>query len=300
MRFPIRACALAMALLPMLAQAAVTVLDDEGRKVTLAKPAVRVISLAPHITELLFAAGGGARVAGAMNFSDYPKEAAKLPLVGSNSGIDMERVLALKPDLLVAWRSGNTARQLDELSRLGIPVFYSEPRRLDDVATNIERLGALMGTAPAAGAAATAYRARIAALGTRYRARPPVSVFYQVWDRPLYTLSGTHIVSDAIRLCGGVNVFASLPTLAPEVGLEAVLKANPEAVVGNQKFSKDDLGVDMWKRYPTMQAAARGNLFEVPAEVMTRASPRIADGAQALCEALERARSRRPGNSLQR
>lgn len=303
MGISMRACALAalaVMALPLAARAAVTVLDDEGRKVTLAKPAARVISLAPHITELLFAAGGGARVAGAMNFSDYPAQAARLPLVGSNSGIDIERVLALQPDLLVAWRSGNTARQLEELARLGIPVFYSEPRRLEDVATNLERLGALMGTAPAAAAAAAAYRGRIARLGERYRARPPVTVFYQVWDRPLYTLSGAHIVSDAIRLCGGVNVFAALPTLAPEVGLEAVLKADPEAVVGNQKFEKDDQGVEMWKRYPTLLAARRGNLFEVPAEVLTRATPRIADGAQALCEALEQARVRRPGKPLQR
>lgn len=300
MRFLNGAMALAVLALPLLAHAAIEVRDDEGRKVILAKPAVRVISLAPHITELLFAAGGGTHVAGAMNFSDYPAAAAKLPLVGSNSGIDIERVLALKPDLLVAWRSGNTARQLEELGRLGIPVFYSEPRKLDDVATNLERLGKLMGTQPAAAAAVRDYRARIAGLEARYGARPPVRVFYQVWDSPLYTLSGNHIVSDALRVCGGVNVFASLPTLAPEVGLEAVLKENPEAVVGSQKFSPDDAGVAMWKRYPGLLAASRGNLFEVQAELMTRATPRIAGGTQMLCEALDQARARRAGKPLKR
>lgn len=291
---------LLLAALPLLAQAAVSVTDDEGRKVTLERPAARVISLAPHITELLFAAGGGSRVIGAMNFSDYPAEAAKLPLVGSNSGIDVERVLALKPDLLVAWRSGNTARQLEELARLGIPVFYSEPRKLEEVATSLERLGELMGTRPFARSAAANYRARIAALGARYRHRPPVRVFYQVWDKPLYTLSGASIVSDAICLCGGVNVFASLPTLAPEVGLEAVLKANPEAVLGSQKFGPDDLGVTMWKRYPMLLATRQGNLFEIKAEVMTRATPRIADGVTTMCEALELARARRMNGALKR
>jgi iron complex transport system substrate-binding protein len=300
MRFFHHALALLAAALPLLVHAGVSVVDDEGRTVTLARPAGRVISLAPHITELLFAAGGGAHVAGAMNFSDHPAAAAKLPLVGSNSGIDIERVLALKPDLLVAWRSGNTARQLEELSRLGIPVFYSEPRALEDVATSMERLGTLMGTRPAADAAARSYRARIAGLRARYGSRPPVRVFYQVWDRPLYTLSGGHIVSDAIRLCGGVNVFVALPTLAPEVGLEAVLKANPEAVVGSQKFEPDDTGVAMWKRYPGLLAARQGNLFEVQAELLTRASPRIADGAEALCQALETARSRRANHPLKR
>ncbi|HEY1043480.1 MAG TPA: cobalamin-binding protein [Telluria sp.] len=296
MRSLLRAAALALMAMPALALAGIEVVDDEGRKVVLGKPAMRVISLAPHITELLFAAGGGTHVAGAMNFSDYPAAAAKLPLVGSNSGIDIERVLALRPDLLVAWRSGNTARQLDQLARLGIPVFYSEPRKLDDVATSLERLGKLMGTQPAADAAARDYRNRVAGLQARYGARPPVRVFYQAWDSPLYTLSGAHIVSDAIRVCGGVNVFASLPTLAPEVGLEAVLKANPEAVVGSQKFTPDDAGVAMWQRYPGLLAARRGNLFEVPAEQLTRATPRIAGGARALCEALEQARARRAGN----
>src|SRR5476649_531101 len=183
---------LALAFSPTI-HAAITVRDDAGNSITLARPAQRVIAMAPHITELLYAAGGGDRVVGVMNYSDYPEAAKRLPLVGSNQQIDMERVLSLKPDLLVVWKSGNTSRQLEQLKSLGIPIFYSEPQKLDEVATSLTRLGQLLGTDAAAQAAAREYRQKIAALTATYAERPPVRVFYQIWERPLFTLNGDHI-----------------------------------------------------------------------------------------------------------
>lgn len=285
--------ALLLAAMATAAQGAVTVVDDAGRSVTLQRPAQRVISMAPHVTELLFAAGGGARVVGAMNFSDYPLAAKKIPLIGSNSQIDVERVLALRPDLLIVWQSGNTARQLEQIERLGIPVFRSEPRRLDQVADSIVRFGQLLGTHAAAHSAATDLRRRIAALAARYSKRPPVTVFYQVWDRPLYTLNGSQIASDAISLCGGRNIFAGLATIAPEVSIEAVLQQDPEAIVAGPTFGPDDRGLTIWKPFPTMTAVRRANLFTLGSELLTRPGPRIADGAAALCQVLELARQRR-------
>lgn len=275
------------------AHAAITVVDDSGARVTLAKPAMRIISTAPHITELLFAAGGGERIVGAMNFSDYPEAAKRIPLIGNNSQIDMERVVALKPDLLVVWQSGNTARQLAQLRQLGIPMFFSEPRTLDEVATSLTRLGQLLGTGQAAQGAAAQFRARIAALGARYSQRPPVRVFYQIWDKPLYTLNGQHIVSDALRLCGGQNIFASLAVKAPSVSIEAVLQENPEAIFGGDQYDPADAGLNIWKPYKSMLAVQRGNLFSLGGELLTRAGPRMADGAASLCEKLELARQRR-------
>jgi iron complex transport system substrate-binding protein len=275
------------------AQAAVTVVDDAGNRVTLARPAQRVISMAPHVTELLFAAGAGERVVGAMNFSDYPPQARSIPPIGSNSQLDVERVVALAPDLLIVWQSGNTARQVSQLARLGIPVFYSEPRRLDQVADSLLRLGRLLGAEARAQAAATAYRARIAALAARYARRPPVRVFYQVWDRPLYTLNGEQIVSDAIRLCGGQNIFAGLRVVAPEVSVEAVLEQDPEAIVSGNQHDPADRGLSMWKSYPALTAVRRGNLFTIDDELLTRPGPRLAEGAARLCEKLELARQRR-------
>lgn len=276
------------------AQAAVTVVDDAGRRVTVQQPARRVISMAPHATELLFAAGGGARVVGAMNYSDYPEAAKTIPLVGSNSVIDMERVLALRPDLIVVWHSGNTARQIAQLEALGVPVFHSEPRRLAQVAGNIERLGQLLGTGAAARDAAAALRARLAGLERRYARRSPVTVFYQIWDQPLYTLNDAQIASDAIRLCGGRNVFGKLKAVAPEVGIEAVLAADPEAIMAGKRYDPANPGLKLWAPFKNMTAVKRGNLLSVDGELLTRPGPRVVDGAAALCEALEGVRQRRP------
>jgi iron complex transport system substrate-binding protein len=273
--------------------AAITVQDDAGNSVVLARPAQRVISMAPHITELLFAAGGGERVVGAMNYSDYPEAAKRVPLVGSDAQIDLERVLALRPDLLVVWQSGNTARQLAQLKSLNIPIFYGEPKKLDDVATSLTRLGQLMGTEAAAQTAARDYRQKIASLTATYAQRPQVRVFYQIWEKPVFTLNGEHIVSDALRICGGSNVFAGLKVVAPSVSTEAVLKENPEALVGGEQHDGRG-GINIWKPYKGMLAVQRDNLFMLDSELLVRATPRIADGIAALCEKLETVRRRRP------
>ncbi|MES2351338.1 MAG: cobalamin-binding protein [Pseudomonadota bacterium] len=286
------AALLALACLPVAAHA-VTVKDDAGNSVTLAKPAQRIISMAPHITELLFAAGGGDRVAGVMNYSDYPEAAKRLPLVGSDAQIDMERVLALRPDLLVVWKTGNTARQLEQLKSLGIPIFYSDPHKLDEVATSLTRLGQLMGTEALAQSAAQDYRQKIARLSSTYARRPTVRVFYQIWEKPIFTLNGDHIASDAMRVCGGLNVFAALKVPAPTVSTEAVLQANPEAIVGGEKHDAES-GINIWQQYKGMEAVRRGNLFMLDSELLVRATPRIADGVAVLCEKLETARRRRP------
>ena len=289
-----RAFLLALLLLSTCAvQAAISVVDDAGRRVALARPAQRVTSMAPHVTELLFAAGGGARIVGAMNYSDYPAAARSIPLIGSNSQIDLERVIAMKPDLLIVWQSGNTARQIAQLQSLGIPVFHSEPRRLDEVATSLLRFGQLLGTEQAAQAAATQYRTKLAALRARYSGRPPVTVFYQAWDSPLYTLNGEQIASDVVKLCGGTNIFAGLKTIAPQVSVEAVVQQDPEAIVGGKRYTPQDRGLSIWQPYRGMTAVRRNNLFTLDEELLTRPGPRIVDGAATLCRRLEEARARR-------
>jgi iron complex transport system substrate-binding protein len=279
------------------AHAAITVTDDTGATVTLPAPAQRVISLAPHVTELLYAAGGGAKMVGAVSYSDYPPDAKQLPRVGDNKALDLERIVALKPDLIVVWRHGNAQRQLERLRELHVPLFFSEPHRLDDVAVSLTKLGQLLGTSPAADAAAAAYRQDIARLRTQYASRPPVSVFYQVWERPLMTLNGEHMVSDVITLCGGRNVFARLEPLVPTVSTEAVLAANPEAIVTSAPgATQPDTRLpqlDTWRAWPALTAVANQNLFAIDGDLLNRPAPRIAQGAQRLCEDLETARSRR-------
>ncbi|SNS71347.1 iron complex transport system substrate-binding protein [Noviherbaspirillum humi] len=282
---------LAVAALPALAE--VSARDDAGNEVRLAQPARRVVSLSPHATELLFAASAGERIVGAVDYSDYPPAARRIPRVGDNQHLDIERILALKPDLLVAWLHGAAAKQLDSLRRLGIPIFQSEPRRLADIPDSVARLGALLGTDAQAKAAAGGMQGQIERLTRDYGAKPKVRVFYQVWERPLYTLNGQHIVSDAIRLCGGENVFGGLSVIAPMVSAEAVLLENPEAIISADKKDRGAISLEHWKQYPGLTAARRGNLFILDADEINRAGPRMIDAAGVLCNKLELARSRR-------
>jgi iron complex transport system substrate-binding protein len=282
---------LAALLIATQADATITVRDDDGNTVTLQKPAQRIISLAPHVTELLFAAGGGERIVGVVNYSDYPEAAKKIQNVGGDRQVDMERVLALKPDLIVVWKHGSSDRQIDTLRQLGVPIFHSEPTKLDDIGDNMLRLGKLMGTASVAQAAAADLRAQLTALRTKYAGRPAVRMFYQVWDKPLYTLSGSHIVSDAMRVCGGENVFAAMKTTAPIVNVEAVLQLDPEVIFGSDE--KNDGGVNSWRQYPAMTAVKNANLFTLERSLLNRSGPRMIAGTAAMCEKLELARQHR-------
>lgn len=285
------ALALTLAIHASASHAAVSVKDDDGNTVTLQKPAQRVISLAPHVTELLFAAGGGARVVGVVAYSDFPEEAKKVAQVGSNRELDLERIIALKPDLFVVWRHGSSERQIEMVRKLGVPVFHSEPHKLEDIADSVDKLGRLMGTEDAARPAAAALRSQLASLRSRYASRPPVRSFYQVWDKPLYTLNGAHIVTDALRLCGGENVFARLAVTAPVVSVEGVLQENPEAIFATAE--KNNGGVNMWKQYGMITAVRNDNLFTIDGNLLNRAGPRMIAGAAVLCEKLELARAHR-------
>ncbi|MFT0171171.1 cobalamin-binding protein [Paraburkholderia mimosarum] len=295
-RFVAQLAFAAVALGPCAARATVTAIDDAGNTVTLPAPAQRVVSLAPHVTELLYAAGGGAKLVGAVAYSDYPPEAQHVPRVGDNRALDLERIATLKPDLIVVWRHGNAQQQLDRLRALHIPLFFSEPHELDDVATSLTRLGALLGTDATAQAAAAAYRRDIAQLRARYARRAPVSVFYEVWDQPLMTINGSHMISDVIALCGGRNIFAALKPLVPTVSTEAVLAANPDAIVtASQGATSPDRplpSLERWRAWPALAAVAHGNLFAVDGDLLTRPTPRIAQGAAQLCGDLEHTRSR--------
>ncbi|NIF45693.1 cobalamin-binding protein [Burkholderia sp. Tr-862] len=296
-RLPPLATLVALAHAPV-AHADVTARDDTGNTVTLPAPAQRVISLAPHATELVYAAGGGAKLVGTVTYSDYPPAAQAVPRVGDNKALDLERIAALKPDLIVVWRHGNAERQTDALRALHIPLFFSEPKHLDDVATSLRQLGTLLGTAPVADAAAASFSRDIAALRARYAARASVTMFFQVWDRPLTTLNGEHLFNEVIALCGGRNVFAALKPLAPSVTDEAVLAANPEAIVttsaGATRSDAPLPSLARWRAWPALTAVARNNLFAIDGDLLTRPSPRIAQGAAALCEDLDAARARRP------
>ena len=292
------ALALLAALLTSTAHAAVSVIDDAGNTVTLARPARRIVSLAPHVTELLYAAGGGDRIVGTVSYSDYPPQARDLPRVGDNKALDLERIAALKPDLIVVWRHGNAQKQTDRLRALGLPLFYSEPRKLESIPENLEKLGKLMDTGPVATRAAADFRQQVETLRKTYANRPPVTVFYQVWQQPLMTLNGQHMVSDMLALCGGRNLFGNEPPLVPTVSVEAVVAGNPEAMMtaglGATRPDKPLADFSMWEKWKSVTAVARNNLFIIDGDLVNRAGPRVVQGAAQICKDLDIARSRRP------
>jgi len=273
------------------ALAAVSVNDDAGFAVSLAAPARRIVSLAPHATELLFAIGAGHEVVGVSQFSDYPEAASRLPQLGGAAGFDLERIAALKPDLVVLWKSGASPAQVASLKKLGFPVFESEPQDLATVATSLERLGQLAGKSAEGKQAAMAFRARWQHLATRYEHAAPVTVFYQIWNAPLMTLNDHHLAAAAIALCGGKNVFGKLAPLVPTVSTEAVLEADPEVILTGSDAGADALAP--WKKFSQMKAVRRDNLFALDSAPLTRGSPRILDGAEAVCSKLDIARARR-------
>lgn len=276
----------------VVAWAGVDLRDDAGRNLHLPRPAQRIITLAPHATELLFAAGAGALLIATVEFSDYPPAARRLPRVGGYETIDVERIVALKPDLVIAWGSGNPPAVIDQLIAMRVPVYISEPRNLDDVASSLLAFGRLAASLPEAEKAATAFRQRASALRARYGDLTPVRVFYQVWDEPLMTINDSHLISKVLELCGGQNVFGRLSQLVPTVDTEAVLAADPDAILSSEETGARRDAIDSWRRWPRLKAARNNHLFALPPDILVRHSPRILDGAQAVCDRLDQVRNR--------
>lgn len=274
----------------LLHAAPLSVRDDRGQVVRIQVPVQRIVTLAPHLTELVFAAGAGARLVGVSADSDYPPAARKLPVIGGAGKADLERIVALKPDLVLAWLSGGQGADVERLEALGIPVVVTEPRQLEDIPRQIELIGRLAGTGYAATREAYQFRNDLRLLRTRYAGSKPVSVFYQIWHEPLITINGQHIISQAIRLCGGRNVFEKLPTLAPTVSMEGLLAANPDAIFVSGAAANRQTLLGEWQHDTRLRAVATGHVYFLDADLMHRATPRMLEGMKMMCEDLQRVR----------
>lgn len=270
---------------------AISVHDDAGDELRLAQPAQRIVATAPHIAELLFDIGAGAHLVGTVNRSDYPPAARAVPRIGDNGRLDMERIVALRPDLVIVWGGGTSPANIERLRRLGLTVFVISPHRLDDVARHLELLGDITGRRGDAQRVAGDYRRGLEALRARYAGRTPVSVFYQVWQTPLMTVGGSQVISEAISLCGGRNIFAALPALAPTVSVEAVLAKDPQVIITASEQPADDI-LASWRKWPQLRAVRDGQLVTISGDYMARAAPVVLRGVQRLCDALDAARAR--------
>lgn len=251
-------------------------------------PAHRIISLAPSITELVYAAGAGKYLVGTVDYSDYPDAAKSLPHVGDALRVDMERVLALKPDLILVWPSGTPASVLEQVKKLDVQVHEIDAQRIAEVSDALRLIGNLAGTGDVAGNAAAQFENDMNALRAQYAGRSRLSVFIQVNDQPLYTVNKQQIISEIVELCGGDNIFADLNQLAPVIGVEAVIQKNPQVIL-----STDSHAVDLetqWHAWPQLQAVKNHHLYTVPPDNIARASPRLVKGTEEVCEALDKAR----------
>ncbi len=266
------------------------VVDDLGRTVQLNQPAQRIISLAPSLTENLFSAGLGERVVGTVDHSDYPEAAQGIPHVGNYTTLNIEAILALNPDLVVAWQSGNPKASVERLIKLGLTVFYSEAKTYQQVLSNIERLAILGGTSTQMNTQLAQLRADHQQLIEDSRGRLPIRVFYQVWNEPLITLNGGHFVSRAIEACGGVNIFADEPTIAPRVSVESVIAKRPQIIImGGHEESRSGWQ-QSWLKWPAIDAVAKQQVVFINPDLVSRPTERLLAGTRRICQLLDEAR----------
>jgi iron complex transport system substrate-binding protein len=253
----------------------------------------RIVTLAPNLAELVYTAGAGDALVGVSAFSNYPPAVEALPLVGDAFMIDQERLALLRPELLLAWESGTPAHVVDELRQAGYEVEVIRTRSLGDISAALLRIGELAGTVQHAREVAADFAASLQELGDRNDAAEPIRVFYQVSDRPLYTVGREHYVSELIELCGGRNVFADVGELAPAIDVEAVVDRDPEVMLASDDAGEDAFGE--WDRWPSIAANRYGNRFLLPADELSRPTTRVLVAGEAVCDALRSARTRRAG-----
>lgn len=268
----------------------IRLVDNLGDTLVLDKPARRIVSLAPNITESLFAVGAGEHIVATVSYSDYPEEALAIPRIGTFTKINRESLVAMNPDLVIAWDSGNGIDIINHLKSLGLPVYVTEARTFGDIADNLRDFGILSGRATEGMAAAEGFRKRYHQLRTRYASAAPVSVFYQVWNQPLLTINGGHLIADVIRLCGGVNIFADAGPRMPVVNTETVLRADPDVIIASGMGEERPDWVDAWRQWPSLKAAQNNQLYFIPPSLLQRHSTRILDGAELMCQYLDLAR----------
>ncbi len=250
----------------------------------------RVISLAPHATELAFAAGLGDKLVGVSAYSDYPQQANEIEKVANYQGVKLERIIALKPDLIIAWPKGNPAKEIEKLKQLGFQFFNSQVNSLDDIATNIEKLSQYADDPTQGQQAAQDFRQRLQKLETQYADSRPVHYFYQLSEKPIITLAQGSWPSEVFKFCGGVNIFESSATPYPQVGIEQILVAQPEAIFTSEHAIENG---NMWNRWSNeIPAVNRQHVWSLNSDWLNRPTPRTLNAIEEVCLHFEQVRKR--------
>ena len=273
-----------------IAHSDITVVDYLDRSVTIKKPAQRIIALSPHIVENLFSAGAGDTLVGVVAHSDFPQQAKKIERIGGVSSFSLEKILSLSPDLVIIWASAARDNIVEQLSALDTPVYLDDPRSLADIARSIRDFGALTGRVKHSNKAADDYLSEIRRLQNQYQHQREknIRVFYEVWNNPLQTISGKHIISDVIRLCGGQNIFNDALSLAPKINMETVIKRNPDIIIASNNNVRQEW-LDYWRKWPGLNAVNYHRLYFIDPDFIQRHTVRIAVGAKMMCQQIGKA-----------
>lgn len=272
---------------------AITVTDFSNNEVILAKPAMRIIALAPHIVENVFSAGAGEKLVGVVTYSDFPEQATSLPIVGSYTSVNLEKIVELEPDLIITWQSNNSDETLNRIRELGFTVYVDQPKTLVDIAKSIRDIGELSGHSEFANKTADEYLKKLAVIQQTQLKAHKVTAFYQVWNSPLQTINGNHIISAAIEICGGVNIYADEFTIAPIINIESILDKNPEAIIASGMSDSRPEWLDEWLQWPSLSAVQNNNLFFVDPDHIQRHTVRILLGVATICQQLDSVRTKR-------
>jgi iron complex transport system substrate-binding protein len=272
--------------------AGIDVVDDTGAHLSLAQPARRIVSLAPGATEMLFAAGAGPQLVATVAYADQPAAARRVPRIGDSNAIDMERLLVLKPDVIVYWPGGNNPAQVAQLKHLGFVLYGQQVNRLGDLGGSLQRLGVMAGTSPAAQRRAGQIEAQLSRLRAQYAMRSPLTALLETWNQPLYTVGGVQLMSDALSVCGAVNVFGDLPQLSPAVQTEAVLTRNPDLIIAAAPPGQGAQWLQAWRKFPSLKAVQSGNLLDFNDQALSRLGPSVLDATANLCARIDAARTR--------
>ena len=270
--------------------ASITLLQANGESLTLPGPAGRIITLAPNLAELVFAAGAGASLKAVVEYSNFPEQVTRIPRVGDAFRIDLERIIELKPDLVIAWKSGNPQTALQKLQQLGIRVWQIEITRPEEIADTVENISHAAGTGDIGEAVASQLRNRLAVLETQNANKIPLSFSYQIAPRPLYTINNQHIISRSLAICGGHNVFSELSALAPQVSRESVIIANPQVMIAPETPGEPP-ALLAWQDWPQLQAVQNGTMLYLPADEISQATPRLLDSIDLTCKLLDEVRN---------
>ena len=269
-----------------LSAAEISLLQASGETLSLARPATRIVTLAPNLAELVFAAGAGEQLEAVVEYSNFPARAAQIPRVGDAFRIDLERIVELNPDLVIAWKSGNPQTALQKLQTLGVKVWQIEITRPEEIAETVANISRAAGTEVTGEAAASQLRSRLEVLQQENSGKVPVDYFYQIAARPLYTVNGQHIISRSLAICGGRNVFADLPALAPQISREAVIGANPQVMIAPQNPAEPHALI-AWEDWPRLQAVQKKSMLYLPADEISQATPRLLDSIDLACKLLD-------------